>query len=64
MLMDDDGCGPWQVAAFSLLMLLGTKGKQYSFIELKALLEGAGFTDVEACRTGGAYYSLVSARKA
>ena len=25
--------------------------------------EGAGFTDVEAVRTGGGYYSLVSARK-
>jgi 3-hydroxy-5-methyl-1-naphthoate 3-O-methyltransferase len=63
MLMDDDGCGPLSTASFSMLMLLGTKGRQYSLPELSAFLEGAGFTGVEASRTGGGYYSLVTARK-
>lgn len=63
ILMDDDGAGPWHAAAFSLLMLIGTLGKQYSLGEFRRILEGAGFTDVEAVRTGGGYYSLVSARK-
>jgi acetylserotonin N-methyltransferase len=63
MLMDDDGCGPLPAAAFSVLMLLATRGKQYTLPELRAFLEGAGFVDVEAAETGGAYYSLVSARK-
>jgi len=63
ILMDDDGAGPWHAAAFSLLMLLGTLGKQYSLPEFRAILEGAGFTDVQAVRTGGGYYSLVSAVK-
>jgi acetylserotonin N-methyltransferase len=63
ILMDDDGTGPWHAAAFSLLMLLGTLGKQYSLPEFRGILEGAGFTDVQAVRTGGGYYSLVSARK-
>ncbi len=63
MLMDDDGCGPLTTAAFSMLMLLGTKGRQYSLPELRNFLEGAGFIGVEACRTGGGYYSLVTARK-
>jgi len=63
MLMDDDQCGPWQTAAFSLLMLLGTRGRQYSLPEFKAMLERSGFTDIAAARTGGGYYSLVSARK-
>lgn len=63
MLMDDDHCGPWQVAAFSLLMLLGTKGRQYSLPDLEAMLHRSGFADVSAARTGGGYYSLVSARK-
>lgn len=62
-LMDEDGCGPWIPAAFSLLMLLGTLGKQYTLAELKAILEEAGFTDVEAQRTGPTHYSLVTARK-
>ncbi len=63
MLMDDDGCGPLTTAAFSLLMLLGTKGRQYSLPELKAFLETAGFVSVEAATTGGGYYSLVTATK-
>ncbi|MET0293128.1 MAG: methyltransferase [Steroidobacteraceae bacterium] len=63
MLMDDDGCGPVAAAAFSMLMLLGTRGRQYSVPELKDFLEGAGFVDVESVKTGGGYYSLVTARK-
>jgi acetylserotonin N-methyltransferase len=63
MLMDDDGCGPLPAAAFSVLMLLATRGKQYSLPEFRSILEDAGFTDVEAVQTGGGYYSLVSARK-
>jgi acetylserotonin N-methyltransferase len=63
MLMDDDGCGPLAPAAFSMMMLLGTKGRQYSLPELREFLAAAGFTDVESWRTGGGYYSLVMARK-
>ncbi|MCB2089094.1 MAG: methyltransferase [Sphingomonadaceae bacterium] len=63
MLMDDDGCGPWIPAAFSLLMLLGTLGKQYTFEELRLILEGAGFTDVQSVRSGMNHYSLVTAIK-
>lgn len=63
ILMDDDGAGPWHAASFSLLMLVGTLGKQYSLPEFRAMLENAGFTDVQAVRTGGGYYSLVSAVK-
>jgi len=63
ILIDDDGCGPLTAAAFSLLMLLGTKGKQYTLAELTGFLEGAGFVDVGSSQTGGGAYSLVSARK-
>lgn len=63
ILMDDEGTGPFPAAAFSLLMLVGTLGKQYSLEEFRAILESAGFTDVQATRTGGGYYSLVSAVK-
>ncbi len=63
MLMNDDGCGPLPAAAFSVLMLLATRGRQYSLPELRGFLEAAGFTDVEAAQTGGGYYSLVTARK-
>ncbi len=63
ILTDDEGTGPWPAAAFSLLMLIGTLGKQYSLAEFQEILESAGFTDVRARRSGGGYYSLVSARK-
>lgn len=63
ILMDDDYTGPFVAAAFSLQMLIGTLGKQYSLAELRDILGSAGFVDVEAVRTGGGYYSLVSARK-
>jgi hypothetical protein len=63
ILMDDDGTGPFPAAAFSLLMLVGTLGKQYTLAEFRDILGSAGFVDVDAVRTGGGYYSLVSARK-
>jgi O-methyltransferase/methyltransferase family protein len=61
MLLDDDGDGPVTTVSFSMLML-GTEGQQFTLPELKVLLEGAGFTGVQARHTYG-YYSLVSARK-
>ena len=61
-LMNDNLDGPVVTASFSILMLLGTQGKQYSLPEFDAILGKAGFVDVEATATCG-YYSLVSARK-
>ncbi len=63
MLMNDDGTGPLPCAAFSLVMLLGTRGRQYSLPELRGFLEPAGFVGVESFTTGGGYYSLVVACK-
>lgn len=56
MLLDDDGAGPVTSASFSMLML-GTQGQQFTFPELKTMLEDAGFRDVNAKHTYG-YYSL------
>ena len=62
MLMNDNGDGPTTTASFSVLMLLGTQGRQYTLAELRGFLEGAGFRDVDSRQTCS-YYSLVSARK-
>jgi acetylserotonin N-methyltransferase len=62
MLLDDSGDGPIQPVAFSLLMCLGTKGQQFTFSQLKGMLERAGFTGVTAERSYG-YYSLVTGFK-
>jgi hypothetical protein len=63
MLLAEDGSGPVTTASFSMLMLLGTHGRQYCFSELRQILTSAGFTDVDARPTYG-YYSIVSGRKA
>lgn len=62
MLLGDNKDGPLTATAFSMLMLLGTRGRQYSLVEFRDILQDAGFTDVGATHTCG-YYSLVSATK-
>ena len=62
MLLDDDGAGPATAAAFSMLMLLATQGQQFTFGELKTILEGASFTGIEAFPTYG-YYSITTGYK-
>jgi acetylserotonin N-methyltransferase len=62
MLLDDGGTGPATTAAFSMLMLLATQGQQFTFGELKGLLETAGFRDVETRPTAG-YYSITTGYK-
>ena len=59
MLLDDDGAGPLAATAFSLAMLHGTQGQQFTFTQLHDLLHGAGFTDIRVDATY-AYHSLVS----
>lgn len=62
VLLDDSGDGPLMATAFSVLMCLGTKGQQFTFSQLRSILEKAGFTDIQARRSYG-YYSLVSGLK-
>lgn len=62
MLLAEDGTGPVTTAAFSMLMLLGTRGRQYSFSALERILADAGFRNV-AARPSYGYYSVVSATK-
>jgi hypothetical protein len=61
-LLDDDGAGPPTAASFSMLMLLATQGQQFTFGELKEILEGAGFTAIESRHTCG-YYSITTGYK-
>jgi hypothetical protein len=62
MLIDDAGAGPATAAGFSMLMLLMTQGQQFTYGELKTVLEGAGFTNVET-RPTSHYYSITTAYK-
>ena len=62
MLLDDTGDGPLTTAAFSTLMLANTRGRQFTFSQTKAMLEEAGFTNVDVLPTYS-YYSVVSGTK-
>ena len=61
-LLDDSGLGPKTTSTFSLLMLLGTQGRQFTYAELAKLLVDAGFADVVATPSYG-YYSVVRATR-
>ena len=61
-LLDDSGIGPQSTATFSLVMLLGTQGRQFTYTELAKLLTDAGFADVGATPSYG-YYSVVRATR-
>ena len=62
MLLDDDGCGPLTTTSFSLLMLLGTQGQQFTYDEIREILEGAGFADITNVQTAS-YYSITTGFK-
>jgi acetylserotonin N-methyltransferase len=62
MLLDDDGSGPTTAAAFSMFMLLATQGQQFTFEEIRRILEDAGFVGVESTPTAG-YYAITTGYK-
>ena len=61
VLLNDAQDGPVAAAMFSTMML-GTRGKQLSFVELQTLLTERGFLSVQVKPTYG-YYSLVIGTK-
>jgi len=62
LLLNDDGVSPVTAAAFSVLMLLGTRGQQFTYAQLRKMLEQAGFSEISVTSTYG-YYSLVQGVK-
>ena len=63
MLLDEEKNGPLVAAAASVNMLVWSPvGKQHTFKELRAVLEGVGFQQVETTASSG-YFSITSARK-
>jgi cyclopropane fatty-acyl-phospholipid synthase-like methyltransferase len=61
MLFDDSEAGPQHAALFSIMML-NTRGKQFSFVELAEIVTRAGFAEPTVNHSYG-YYSLVTALK-
>ena len=54
--------GPLEVAEYSVLLMYSTEGKCYSIAEMSALLEAAGFVDVDFAPMR-CHRSLITARK-
>jgi O-methyltransferase domain/Dimerisation domain len=62
MLLDDARDGPLLTTLFSVYMLMGTKGQQFTAPELVDILTSVGFADVQVTPAHGNYV-VVSARK-
>jgi hypothetical protein len=54
--------GPIEVAEYSILLMLSTRGKCYSVGEMEQLLQAVGFTNVRLKPTAG-FRSVITARK-
>ncbi|HEY3440866.1 MAG TPA: methyltransferase [Paludibaculum sp.] len=61
--LDEDGRGPVAAQMQSLNMLVCTEGRERTESEYRALLEGAGFTNVECRRTGAPLDAVLAFRK-
>ena len=55
-------CPPWLAASYDMAMIVHTEGQQFSFADLKAILEGAGFRAL-AQEPAGDIFTLVSASR-
>lgn len=62
MLLSDTKDGPVAATSFSMCMLWGTQGKQFTAGELNQLLTQCGFADISITKTYG-YYSLIVGKK-
>jgi SAM-dependent methyltransferase len=62
VLLDDTRDGPAVSVAFSMYMLLATKGQQFTGAELSRLLLEAGFVGIEITPSHG-FYAIVSATR-
>lgn len=62
MLYNDEKTGPFASAAFSMMMMGWTEGKQYSGQELTAILQEIGFAEIQIHKAFG-YYSIVTGLK-
>ncbi|MBI5086998.1 MAG: homocysteine methyltransferase, partial [Acidobacteria bacterium] len=62
-LLDEDGTGPVSAQMQSLNMLIATEGRERKPSEYKALLEQAGFENVEARRTGAPLDAVLAIKK-
>ena len=62
MLFNEAKTGPFLTAAYNMKMMMWTEGKQYTFSELKTILEEAGFVNVATQKTLG-NWSIVIGEK-
>jgi len=61
-LYNDEKTGSFSAAAFSMIMMCWTEGRQYSGLEISSMLKDAGFCDIQVHPTSG-YSSMVTGLK-
>ena len=62
MVLDETRTGPRAAAAYSMVMVFATEGRQRSASELSAILTSAGFTDIALEMTAEGYALISGAR--
>ena len=62
MLYNDEKSGPFTSAAYSMIMMGWTEGRQYSGQELTSMLDEIGFEDIQIHKAFG-YHSIVTGLK-
>lgn len=62
VLLDEGKVSPKMAVIFNLLMYMNFQSQQFTFSELKGILEGAGFRRIQVKHRFG-YYSLIEAEK-
>ena len=63
VLLDEDLLGPESAVVFDMLMYMNHKSQQYSFAQLKSLVERAGFVDLETAAAPFGDYTILAAGK-
>jgi 16S rRNA G966 N2-methylase RsmD len=63
LLLNDDKMGPVSAALYNMVMIMWTKGQQFSTLEITDLLKGAGFNAIRVTKTGYGDWSLIEGVK-
>ena len=60
--LNEDKSGPRAVAEYSTVLVAITRGRCYGVAEIRAVMEGVGFADVQQFETGGDRSAITAAR--
>ncbi len=63
MLFNDEKTGPFLTSAYNIKMMAWTKGQQFSFAEIKNILEKAGFNEITFKKSYGNWWIVIGKKQ-